>query len=831
MERRPAVVWTCLLVAGLSLVLPSALSVTMSKAFPGPPRLIGCVFMYRGRVTCRWEPGDIPATNYTIQVQRKPGTPSGSPKTFTCTTSDTNCTVGIGGSTLRIDFCISITAHSGSRNISSHPRCQPGRTEVILPAAILKSVTAVRGSPRCLNVVWSRIRSDFPVSDPEIKAMQLNSQIEFTAQGLPYVQVQNWTVTGSTIEVCLFKPDSSYTIRLRHRYRGPASPWSPWSNALQGRTGEDAPSAAPEFWRQVKHTDSKGWRFVSLLWKPVARLLANGRVLVYNVTCRTESAQVLSNHGSCKDLPHTSTSCGLLLPSGRCSCALTASTSAGTSPEARVWLLGASEKEPPSLNPITARPLDDRSLEVWWTAPVDPSASSFVVEWFAVREKNSSILHWEKLNGSCRTLVITEGIRPMECYAVSVRTLHGERGAGKNITLLIYTRQGTPSAGPNVKVLQVFGSTVELGWSPVPVELLHGFNCNYTLSYATENKPAWSIVVPSHVHRYTLENLSPGNYDIFMRANTNAGPGAAGTPANVYIGSEDISKVVYIILPLVLTSLTLLVMACLAQLKMVKQKLFQDIPDPCHSSLSHWAPKSTDESMKQLVVPERPDVKPSEVILLSELQNSDADQDHSYWSVHNLQTYNLQYSPLPVTMSERKSTRRSVTKLKTTSVTDLSPSTYSSVSSQPLRNPPTALLPSSYPLSSDCQDGAVTVNDVKLESGGAGESSESRLSSTEEQKTFNPFLRLHQTPASFSDLSSISHSSVLLSYLAEVGLPKHPFSQSHFNSVQSLQRNNFTVPDALSANFTSSFSPFHHSVLVDFSCSPLECDPYIPSDL
>jgi len=33
--------------------------------------------------------------------------------------------------------------------------------------------------------------------------------------------------------------------------------------------------------------------------------------------------------------------------------------------------------------------------------------SGFVVEWFAVREKTSSILHWEKLNSSSTTLVIT----------------------------------------------------------------------------------------------------------------------------------------------------------------------------------------------------------------------------------------------------------------------------------------------------------------------------------------------------------------------------------------------------------------------------------------
>lgn len=109
--------------------------------------------------------------------------------------------------------------------------------------------------------------------------------------------------------------------------------------------------------------------------------------------------------------------------------------------------------------------------------------------------------------------------------------------------------------------------------------------------------------MPGHVHRYSLDSLSPGNYDIYMEANTNGGTGAAGQPANVHIGgdrahtqrltakqvhyhmyihtlqyhnyifvyvcegSEEVSIVMGVILPLVLTSLALVLMACLAQNK------------------------------------------------------------------------------------------------------------------------------------------------------------------------------------------------------------------------------------------------------------------------
>lgn len=45
----------------------------MSEASPRPPQLIFCVFIIKSNVTCHWEPGDVSATHYTLQVQRKPG--------------------------------------------------------------------------------------------------------------------------------------------------------------------------------------------------------------------------------------------------------------------------------------------------------------------------------------------------------------------------------------------------------------------------------------------------------------------------------------------------------------------------------------------------------------------------------------------------------------------------------------------------------------------------------------------------------------------------------------------------------------------------------------
>eukprot|EP00064_Thunnus_orientalis_P016585 superscaffoldBa00003319_g16651 len=482
------------------------------------------------------------------------------------------------------------------------------------------------------------------------------------------VQVSNVTVKDYIFTVCLFRPDTSYIVRLRHRYRGPASSWSPWSNAHQGRTGEG------------------------------------------------------------------------------------------------------------------------------------------------------------------------EGVKPMERYSVSVKALYGKRGVGQNGTHLIYTRQGAPSAGPTVQVQRISGSTVELRWSPVPVELRHGFIRNYTLCYTTANQPTRRQFVPGHVHSYSLKNLSPGNYKIYIQANTVAGTGPAGRIASVHIGSEEISVVMGGVLPVLMTSLVLVLMACLAQNKRMKQKLCRDFPDPSNSSLAHWTPKTTLENMKQPAVPETPEIKYSEVILLDKSDLQDLDQDFSYQGICNIQAYTSHSdSPLPVSVAETPQNTPKFEKIYTGSSTTSCPSIYSGVVFS--QTPPAPILCPSYLQSNYWQQSTVSVNDSKLQLEEDSElpvsiqaiGSDSPPSQTDEVKTF--FLRQHQSPVSFSDFNNIFHSSVLLSHPVEVTSPQRPFSRSHFDSVPLLQPDILTLPDCRSDTPATSFSPFPQSVFVDFSYCPVECDPYISSNV
>lgn len=198
--------------------------------------------------------------------------------------------------------------------------------------------------------------------------------------------------------------------------------------------------------------------------------------------------------------------------------------------------------------------------------------------------------------------------------------------------------------------------------------------------------------------------------------------------------------------------------------------------------------------MKQLMVPENPEIKHSEVILLGELQDSDVDQDHGYQNAYRRQ----QYAPfLPVATSEKMPFCPSVDIIYTQAIQSL---------------PPPGVPCSRFQLS--------TVSDFNPPLDGASKPA-LHLPPAADKISFHQLLKQHQSPVSLPGISSsISHSYVSPARLAGVSLPKHPFSQSSFS------------PDQLfDSTLTPSFSPFPQSLFVDFAYCSVDCGPYISYDV
>lgn len=225
------------------------------------------------------------------------------------------------------------------------------------------------------------------------------------------------------------------------------------------------------------------------------------------------------------------------------------------------------------------------------------------------------------------------------------------------------------------------------------------------------------------------------------------------------------------------------------------------------------------QSVTRAAVAENTGITYSEVILLgeNELLNSNTDKDLTYQSVCNLQTYSSnRYSPLPVSGAQTpQDTRKSEMKCIKSSNTDLSsfPSIYSNILvSQTLKRLLTPVLYSSCPKST------ISENGIKLQlggdsgpgvslEGGSATRSDSTLSQTDGLKTFPHFLSQHQSSVSFSDFSSISHSTTL---------PSHP---SHVNPTPFVSKPLLFSPITPAGRFHSPQCPFWYFYNITFTFS------------
>ncbi|KAJ3613224.1 hypothetical protein NHX12_019474 [Muraenolepis orangiensis] len=502
-----------LLACGLTL----ALSTPPSRGLTG----LSCVFLERVNVTCHWDaedpPGPAPETRYTLVVEKMSGQ-NGSLaliKTFNCSTSNTSCTANLPNSSVNLWYCVSVLTHRppGGEGRQSLPRCQPGSMEVMLFPVENLSVSPIGGRPHCLLLEWEGPWLH-PMTMSQINNGDLTSQMEYSTQGqqvkelsLVRARAPNPFETREVrFEACVFRPATTYSVRLRLRYKASSAPWSLWSSPSSNSTAEDAPSAAPTFWRR-------------LLPAPVA----NGRVVYHNVSCRQRDGAALRDLGTCAAVGGAATSCHVTLPPGIFSCSVVAGNSVGVSPAAHLLLrLGRPEADRPPPNNTTATPLDEHSLDVRWTAPLDQSVEGFVVEWSAVTSDGPGVVHWERLKASQKGLVIRDGVEPGTRYHVWVTAVYHHGGL-------------VPSTGPVVEMQDIIGNRLDLVWSPVPVEQRRGYIRQYAVFYKHADGHTLNLTLPEQVLSCSLVHLSPGLYTIYMRASTDEGFGEPGPAINVNI--------------------------------------------------------------------------------------------------------------------------------------------------------------------------------------------------------------------------------------------------------------------------------------------------------
>ncbi|KAL6468731.1 hypothetical protein MHYP_G00222550 [Metynnis hypsauchen] len=548
---------------------PLSASESFSES-PFSPRDLECVFMARANVTCHWTPAVNvqPDTHYTLQVNLTGW------KSDQCTSSLPRCSVPV--SSLNRIYCIQVFAHSDHHpTVSSDMLCLNGTDAVKLPPPEQFWLIAESGSPQCLRLRWSPPKN-FPLTTQKINSSYL------------LYQLQNSTAdqNGKPLDVdlreelqCVFSPCTQYSLKMRYRYNHNLSPWSDWSPSATILTDIQAPSSVPQLWRTVQPADAAGFRRVTLLWKAALETACTAR---FNVQC-----PAAVDLGDCTNLSLANRSCHLIVPQHTCICTFSMFNIAGSGPPASITIPSQWQTDQTSLISLQVTSLNDSSLEVQWTAVESPTITDFVVEWCITESTQcQSDPHWHRVGINTNKIIITEGVEPNTPYSISLRAVYGAM-SDPGSTVLAYSRQAAPSAGPKLYVAENSCLNVMLRWNPVPLALRNGFITRYTLHYQNEDNLTRELHVPVNWQQYKFLGES-GQYRFYMKAHTEAGTGPAGPVLTVFLGPCTSMQTALLSGCVFIAGFSILLYMCWRMRWRIKQNIWPKVPNPALSSLSDW---------------------------------------------------------------------------------------------------------------------------------------------------------------------------------------------------------------------------------------------------
>ncbi|MED6291214.1 hypothetical protein CHARACLAT_021156, partial [Characodon lateralis] len=437
----------------------------------------------------------------------------------------------------------------------------------------------------CLNMTWSLSKQQ-----SWIRYLAVNLEVRLKTAGsdqwsdppVPFSQVKS---SKPVVECCRLFHGTRYLAQIRVRYK--QSPWSEWSSSKSGVTLETAPTGRLDSWMKVSRNHTSKKLNIQLFWKPSKLFRANGQNLSYVVSQQ-------KSYGERWRMCSTSeTRCSFQLSGRVRKVYLSAVNSAGKSPptEIRVY----QPKAHTAIMDVTAVPHDERSFLVQWTAEVISDLIGYVVEWKPLLKTDLSHIHFETVNKSQSSLIITGSFEPYKPYGISVYPRFKD-GIGSPQTVNAYLRQKAPSVVPKIQIKKTWESDIEISWDEIPLEQRNGFIKGYKVFYWDENGPIKVVSADAEDRRVILTDLNTVSlYEACMMVSTFGGSLNGST---IYFKIKPFDAVTVVVsVTGVGVGLAMLiiftVLICFSKDKKLKGHFWPVVPDPANSSIKRWSSEST----------------------------------------------------------------------------------------------------------------------------------------------------------------------------------------------------------------------------------------------
>ncbi|XP_031991968.1 oncostatin-M-specific receptor subunit beta isoform X2 [Hylobates moloch] len=388
------------------------------------------------------------------------------------------------------------------------------------------------------------------------------------------------------------EPATEYRARVRCAGDSHFWKWSEWSGQ-NFTTLEAAPSEAPDVWRSVNV--EPGNHTVTLFWKPLSKLHANGKILFYNIIVENLDKPSRSELHS---IPAPANSTKLILD--RCSyqICVTANNSAGASPPSVIVISADPENKEVEEERIAGT--EGGFFLSWKPQPGD--VIGYVVDWCDHTQDVLGDFQWKNVGpNTTSTVISTDAFRPGVRYDFRIYGLSTKRIACLLERKTGYSQELAPSDNPHVLVDTLTSHSFTLSWKDYSTESQPGFIQGYHVylkSQARQCHPRFEKAVlsdGSECCKYkidnpgekalTVDNLKPESfYEFFVTPFTSAGEGPNATFTKVTTPDEHSWMLIRILPPVVFCVLLITVM-CYFNSQWIKETCYPDIPDPYESSI------------------------------------------------------------------------------------------------------------------------------------------------------------------------------------------------------------------------------------------------------
>ncbi|MGH0149897.1 UNVERIFIED_CONTAM: hypothetical protein FKN15_015805 [Acipenser sinensis] len=450
---------------------------------PAPPSQPQCHIMKEKRgappkMNCSWQlgPDSLLRTEYTFHLRMKGST-------------EWSTVVPAGLSTVMVPRSSFVSHVNGKVWVSA--RNALGESESKMKNFNSESIVKLE-APRFVSheVISDMITVTWDNLDTE-KSSDINiiCRLRYREEG-----VRNWTEANpedvSDVEYTLDSPQpfTHYLFQVSCM-RGTDSPWSDWSHSYKVQSSEAAPVGMLDVWFIFDK------RNVTLYWKELSRENAQGSIRVYEVRLEareggsklvnvSRETVLWSGAKERADGLREECLCIYSLPKdGVFRASVVGYNGEGKTLPATVnfssqGLLGPS-------NVTAVNNLEGRSLKVSWTP--HSGHTEYVQYVVQSREVGLSLsrpwIHWTRCDINHTIALPTGNFKPFTPYNVSVFAVYSN-GTSQPSSVLVYTQQGAPSAGPEVSVSSIGHTQVNLTWREIALTHRKGIIRRYHLRLA-----------------------------------------------------------------------------------------------------------------------------------------------------------------------------------------------------------------------------------------------------------------------------------------------------------------------------------------------------------